>query len=151
MFWLFLSLIWSNSFRLLVLGDTFPSCGDCWCIPGNNGSDPCPYEEKPATEFTNESIQVYLNQVALNPYRLNCNPYKDNSCETSPPQRLINSSMSVCGFVYPKLQDGTSCSTYFIQTFPSRTEAERAGSVLTHEGSCGLCSTTIDLALYLSK
>jgi hypothetical protein len=127
--------------------DSFPTCGDCWCVPGNNGLDACPYDEKPITEYPDTSIQIYMQQMALNSYTINCNPYKDKSCQTSPPQIFLDSDKAVCAFVYPADQ----CSTYSIQTFASREDAEVAGAVITHEGSCGLCSTTIDLALYLSK
>ena len=40
---------------------------------------------------------------------------------------------------------------YRMITYASRAEAEAAGGVVTHTGACGVCSTTQDLALYLSK
>ncbi|KAJ1406629.1 hypothetical protein B484DRAFT_319705, partial [Ochromonadaceae sp. CCMP2298] len=40
---------------------------------------------------------------------------------------------------------------YSMETFSSRADAERVGAVLTHEGSCGLCSTAQDLSIYLAQ
>lgn len=132
--------------------ESFPTCGDCWCVPGNNGADPCPYSEKPPTEFSTETVQAFLGQTALNPYGLYCNPYKESTCQTSPPQLYMDTDSAVCAFVYPQNPDGsTSCSSYYLQTYRSRDDAYAAGAFITHEGSCGLCSTSIDLAIYLSK
>jgi hypothetical protein len=127
--------------------ENFPTCGDCWCVTGNNGTDSCPYSELPETEYSDIAVGTYQKQTATNIYTLSCNPYKDKECQTSPPQIFLDVDSAVCAFLYPADQ----CSSYSIQTFASREEAERAGAVITHEGSCGLCSTTIDLALYLSK
>jgi hypothetical protein len=42
-------------------------------------------------------------------------------------------------------------TSYRLQTFASRADAEAAGAVPTHAGACGLCSTLEDLALYIEK
>jgi hypothetical protein len=123
---------------------------DCWCIPGGNGTDPCPLYS-PQTTFAEDTVNTYLQQRPSSIYTLSCNPYKDATCTTSPAQVYLNVSTAVCGLVYPI--DGTtgttSCSTYDIRTFSSREEAFSENAVITHEGSCGLCSTAQDLALYL--
>lgn len=60
---------------------------------------------------------------------------------------MIENEDSVCAFVYPE----DVCGEYNLKTFASRIEAELVGAIVTHTGSCGLCSTTKDLAIYLSK
>jgi hypothetical protein len=135
-----------------VRSDSYPTCGDCWCIPANNGSAPCPKYWQPQTEFSNSSIETYRSQIPVNPYTLSCNPYKDSSCTTTPPQTYLNTDTAVCGYVYEINADGSkSCSSYSMVTYQSREELMNAGAIITHEGSCGLCSTTQDLAVYLSK
>jgi hypothetical protein len=141
---------------ITIAEEEFPTCGDCWCVPGNNGLDTCPYDEKPQTVFSDSTIQTYLHQTVLNPYTLDCNPYRNKTCETTPPQKYLKLDTAVCAFVYTQVSTkesfgDSSCSSYSLQSFPTRTAAENAGATITHEGSCGLCSTTIDLAIYLSK
>jgi hypothetical protein len=59
---------------------------------------------------------------------------------------------AVCAFKYPVDSNGLeSCSDYNLVTYSSRKEAEMDGATVTHDGSCGLCSTTQDLAIYLSN
>ncbi len=149
--WVVLMLLLLSLPNLIRGEENFPTCGDCWCVPGNNGIDSCPFSEKPQTEFSNETVAAYLGQVALNAYTLNCNPYKSSTCETSPAQVFLDVETAVCGFVYPSTPEESPCSSYYLQTFPTREDASAAGAFVTHEGSCGLCSTTIDLAVYLSK
>lgn len=147
-------------FQLIIAEDSFPTCGDCWCVPGNNGYDSCPYSLKPQTSFPDITIDTYKKQGALNFYTIGCNPYMDNNCQTSPAQEYLDVDTAVCAFVYPAVEvyhatgktgSGLSCSEYYLQSFPSREAAEKAGAVVTHDGSCGLCSTTIDLAIYLTE
>lgn len=131
--------------------DSYPSCGDCWCAPESGGLGPCPIWE-PQTNFSESVINTYASQIPITYYQLNCNPYEDDTCTTTPTQQLLEQDAAVCAFMYPKLEDGSlSCSQYEMITFPSREEAERAGGTVTHAGSCGLCSTAKDLAIYLSK
>jgi len=131
----------------------YPSCGECWCIPSDNGLGPCPVWQ-PQSNFSSDVIETYKKQMPSSIYSLNCNPYDDASCTTTPPQTLIDSDDAVCGYVYetdPADGSQLSCIDYSMITFPARSEAEKSGAVVTHEGSCGLCSTTQDLAIYLSK
>jgi hypothetical protein len=134
------------NFMALVHSETYPTCGDCWCIPGKNGLGPCPIWQ-PQTSFSNETITGYLNQVILNPYSLDCNPYYDADCTTTPTQDYLDLDTAICAFKY----SDNSCGEYQLVTYPNRQEALKDRAVITHEGSCGLCSTATDLAVYLSK
>lgn len=135
-----------------IRAETYPTCGDCWCVPILNGTAPCPPFWQPQTEFSNASIENYKAQLSSSIYSLNCNPYDDSTCSTSPPQQFLDVDTAVCGFLYASLDDGSkSCSNYSIVSYKSRQELVTAGAIITHEGSCGLCSTAQDLAIYLSK
>jgi hypothetical protein len=127
------------------------SCGDCHCIPGDHNV--CP--RAPPTDFPEDLIASLEAQTALNPYTLDCDPYVDNYvnedtqvlCETNPPQIYTElKENAVCGIHY---QD-TNCSLYELKTYPSWEDATDAGAFVTHLGSCGVCSTTQDLAAYMS-
>lgn len=131
----------------------YPSCGSCWCIPSDSGLGPCPLWQ-PQSNFSSAVIETYQKQIPSWIYRLNCNPYDDASCTTTPRQTMLDSEEAVCGYVYPVTSANpleVSCTDYTMITFASRVEAERNKAVVTHEGSCGLCSTAQDLAVYLSK
>jgi hypothetical protein len=135
-----------------VRGEEYPSCGECWCIPDGNGLGPCP-RWQPQSNFSSSVIDSYKKQIPVSIYSLECNPYDDASCTTTPPQTLVGSDGAVCAYVYPANpadESQMSCSDYSMVTFATRAEAEKSGAVVTHEGSCGLCSTTQDLAIYLS-
>lgn len=139
------SILWKT-----VEADEFPSCGDCWCVPDDGGYGPCPVWQ-PQSNFSAEVIETYMKQRPIEYYKLNCNPYVDEDCSTTPEQTLLDSDDAVCAYVYPADDSGTSCTEYSMVTFGSRAEAEASGAVVTHKGSCGLCSTTQDLALYLTQ
>mmetsp|Transcript_21498 Transcript_21498/g.36005 ORF Transcript_21498/g.36005 Transcript_21498/m.36005 type:complete len:285 (+) Transcript_21498:82-936(+) len=135
-----------------VRGETYPTCGDCFCVPALNGSAPCPKLWQPKTEFSAAMIAAYKQQVPLIPYTLNCNPYEDSDCSTSPPQEYLDLDGAVCGFIYSQEADEViSCTSYTMKSYPSRTDAINAGAVITHEGSCGVCSTAQDQALFLTE
>ena len=152
MYLFFIVYIFTVSIITKVYGDTYPMCGDCWCIPAENGTAPCPKYWQPQTEFSSASINTYLKQIPNEIYTLNCNPYKDSTCMTAPMQDYLDSDAAVCGYVYNNLEDGSkSCSQYSMVTYNNRSDLMKAGAIITHEGSCGLCSTTQDLAIYLSK
>lgn len=136
----------------IVYGETYPTCGDCWCIPDNDGLGKCPSDWIPQTAFSASIINNYKLQNPSNIYTLSCNPYKESACQTSPPQEISTTNDTVCAFVYPQTSNGsTSCIDYHMKTFQSTQSALDAGAVLTHAGSCGLCSTAQDLAIYLSE
>lgn len=152
-------------------------CGGCYCIPDNTTSMECPSTKNnnadvlPKSYYPQETINVWQSQTILNPYQLNCNPYKDNdddnSCDTEPPlnQEYVDlGDTAVCAIHFEE-EDGASSnsnndnnatckenniegSSYRIQTYPSRSDAESAGGYVTHVGHCGVCSTLQDLAVY---
>jgi hypothetical protein len=134
--------------EIISLGSSepYPTCGDCWCIPILNGLGPCPFWQ-PQTTFSDEVINEYLNQTILNPYLLDCNPYDDSNCSTTPPQDYLEVETAVCAFKY----SDESCAEYNLITYQNRVTALQDHAIITHEGSCGLCSTAADLAVYLSK
>ncbi len=132
--------------------DTFPDCGTCWCVPGNGGLDPCPVDWQPQTEFNDTVIGIYKSQKPLTIFSLSCNPYDEANCTTSPPQQYLQVDSAVCGYKYSKSPNTqNTCTFYEMVTYPSIDDALLDGAVLTHSGSCGVCSTTQDLAIYLSK
>jgi len=123
----------------------YPTCGDCYCVSDNNGLDPCP-QNKPQTEFSSYVINVYKNQIPEFIYTLNCNPYVDETCLTVPSQQYTNTSTSVCGIIY-----NDNCTKYNMMTFQTLQDALNVNAYVTHTGSCGLCSTTTDLSVYLQE
>ncbi len=129
----------------------FPSCGDCWCIPGNGGLDACPTDWQPVTSYNESVIAAYKNQKPLSIYKLDCNPYKDSSCTTTPKQTLLDSTTAACAYKYSAETNQAVCTFYEMITYESSDAALADGAVLTHAGSCGVCSTAQDLAIYLRK
>lgn len=137
---------------ILSLGscEEFPTCGDCWCIPDNHGLDACPTEWTPTMNFSTSVIKSYQNQQPSFVYALNCNPYTNKNCSTVPLQTMLDVPTAVCAYKYPMVENGEqSCSTYSMVTYFSKEDALADGAILTHAGSCGLCSTTQDLSIYL--
>lgn len=63
---------------------------------------------------------------------------------------MLDVEEAVCAYKYPALSDGSdACSAYSMITYASAEAALADGAVLTHAGSCGLCSTAQDLSVYL--
>jgi hypothetical protein len=150
-------------FIFLQKGDPDPvgTCGDCHCII-TDGSGTCP-TPTPKVDFSDEMIAQLASQTALNPYLLDCNPYVADTddfpnskepCEMVPPQDeslIALGEEAACGIHYESFQDGVCSSEYKLQSYASFQEAEAAGAFVTHAGTCGACSTTQDLAAYLSS
>ncbi len=135
----------------VISADTFPTCGDCWCVPDNGGLGACP-SWAPQTDFSTEVVNIYKAQKPSSIYTLNCNPYKDSTCQTTPAQTLLDVDTAVCAFNYPtNANNSQSCSEYSVSTYLDEQTALAAGAVLNHKGSCGVCSTAQDLAVYLSE
>lgn len=137
-------------FHALALADEYPSCGSCWCVPDNGGLGACP-DWQPTTVYNSSVISVYQKQAPSQIFTLSCNPYSDSMCSTIPAQTLLDVSSAVCAYKYPVDSETNtqSCTTYGMVTYPSSESALADGAVITHEGSCGLCSTTQDLSIYL--
>ena len=116
------------------------------CIPDDNGTSSCPVDWIPSSSFSPATISAYLQQTPKSIYSLTCNPYVNTSCSTKPPQELLGVEDSVCAYKY----ESETCGQYSMVTYPSTAAALEVNGVPTHSGSCGLCSTTQDLAIYLS-
>jgi hypothetical protein len=87
-------------------------------------------------------IDAFKNKTLLNPFPVppsSWNPYV-NATNTTWPD-------TVCAVVYPYEPDR---SRYALRTFPTAEAARAAGAFVTHLHPCGLCSTTVDLAVYMA-
>lgn len=135
---MFLSLLLIFCFVIVSsTTDIYPTCGDCYCIPDNNGLGQCP-NWIPETIFSNEVIKTYQNQIPNSIYTLNCNPYIDKTCTTVPLQTNLDIDTSVCAFSYKNsLELNNSCNEYNMITYSSKELAEASGDIVTHAGSCG--------------
>lgn len=148
-------LLWAAAGFYVVVFMEWPpnpiaTCGECHCSV-TEGSQ-CP-SWVPVTEYSDYTIETLASQVATNPYTLSCNPYKDDECETSPPQDPTlteRGERAVCALHY---KDGTTDNPvgaqYTMQSYADRFLAEAAGGFVTHAGACGVCSETQNLAAYL--
>ena len=148
----------------------FGKCGDCYCAPQEG--ETCPVEFSTAGQFvyTDETISKFRNLQPSFTYDIeptedgkDCDPYKqddESKCVISPSIPPIHDGQ-VCAFKYHyddpevfdsrKRKDLEICpDSYSPITYDNRTEAEKDGSFITHEGRCGLCSTAQDLAAYIS-
>ena len=106
----------------------------------------CP-DWSPQREFEESLIKEFESKTLLNPFKdLDCNPYKDGSCATSPPQVMVDLPTAVCAFKY----SDSTCNEYSMITYESTEAATNDGASVTHTGACGLCSTAKDLATYMS-
>ena len=120
-------------------------CDGCWCVPFNDTADgTCP-DWRPKSNYSDDDIAALAAQTALNPMTLDCNPYEDADCATSPPQTLTDVADAVCGFTYAD----ADCGSYTMTSFVDAAAAAAAGAFVSHAGACGVCSTTQDLAVYL--
>lgn len=143
--------------------DGLPLCRDCHCTPGwdeDPASFECPTDPPPPWKYDAESIGILNSHEAHNPFVLDCNPYEDDECDMTPSLQRGGTD-TVCGLVYDvpasetAIQDSSSAngcplSNYTIQTFGDEAEARAAKAVITHMGHCGACSTTKDLAAYMT-
>ncbi|GMH52229.1 hypothetical protein TrRE_jg6540 [Triparma retinervis] len=128
-------------------GATVANCGGCFCVPEEGES--CP-DFEPVDSFSPELIEEFNSKALLNPFGdLECNPYKDGNCETSPARELVDLEGAVCAFKYSV--DPTMCSAYEMESYPSEEAALADGAFVSHLGACGLCSTAQDLAAYMAN
>lgn len=131
----------------------YPTCNGCYCIPDEiDGEKKCP-KDNPESHFsgvsTNEALR-FSSQVAVNEFELNCDPFTEEWCQTQPPQKLVElGDEAVCGIQYKHSR--SVCPTqYKLVSYASWEEAEEAGAIVTHVGACGVCSTSKDLAVFMS-
>jgi len=132
-------------FTMVKCQSTYPTCGDCYCSTNNNGTSTCP-TPTPQTAFSDSVVTLFKLKSALWTYSLNCNPYQDLSCKTTPQQTALDDSDAVCAYLY---SGNCPNNNYEMVTYASHAAAVAAGAFVTHVGSCGLCSTAQDLAIYL--
>ena len=143
------SLLFLFSILSIRSDDTIASCGDCWCIPGGPGEpDVCPTSSPPA-HYPQTTIDALSQQIPSNPYQLNCEPFDELNCTTTPPQDslIYHGTDAVCGIKYLD----SNCSSYEMNSYKSLEKAEKDGAFVTHTGACGVCSTTQDLAAYMAN
>lgn len=113
-------------------------CGDCFCIPGADGV--CP-SEVPKTDFS-DLVPALRSFVDTTPFSIDCDPYLNETCTTSPPQ----GTTGVCVLDIPDECPG-NYSTY---TFEGTLEEALARNLpVTHASPCGACSSLQDLAVYM--
>lgn len=64
--------------------EKYAFCGDCWCIPDDNGEGVCPHDDMPPTEFSDTLLENLRGMTHENPLELNCDPYRRSRCDTVP-------------------------------------------------------------------
>jgi len=131
----------------------YGTCGDCHCT---RGDEPCPTgADKPTTTFYEESTEQWKELTLTNPYQIDCNPYKNSTCDTVPPVELTELwEDAVCAVKFNttgNLDDDQCPTEYSLQTYESKEAAEQDGANVTHWGSCATCSTLQDLAVYVEN
>ena len=126
---------------------TYGSCNGCFCI--TEGEDEmCPVDRMPQTEF-GSFIPVLRSLTWKNPYQLECDPFTEEECNTTPPLEVGGA----CIVTVEGKSSGT-CTTnsnYTVSTYSGSFEEAKANSSLyvTHAGACGTCSSLQDLSVYM--
>ena len=95
-----------------------------------------------------EAVAAFKAKTITNPWPIfPNNPYK-NETDASMDEinKTIANKIMVCALAY----EDEEKKTYHLKQFDSKEEAEGAGYIVTHQGKCGACSNTQDLAVYLS-
>lgn len=96
-----------------------------------------------------DAIKSFERKVLLNPFpRFDQDPYL-NQTKTSLDviNETLHDSSVVCALSY---QDSEKKS-YILKEFGTKDDAIQSNFIVTHQGRCGVCSSTKDLAVYLSK
>lgn len=143
--------------------DVFPpTCEGCYCIPDENDST-CPSPMPPIKFNFTEQLK---DMKWKNPILLQCNPYSavDQDPNPDPEADICTLTDSegnyveedlgpdaVCGILYDETDIGANnCArSYTTKSFANRQELETEGYTVTHIGTCGTCSSTEDLAVYI--
>jgi hypothetical protein len=131
----------------------FPTCDSCHCIP--DAGEPCPFDRvSPAFSSTNSTDRGRLlrNLLAVrhaNPLALECDPYRDSDCGTVPAQEGEGGAC-VVEYAFDRID---ACPvSYRLRTYRgSIHDAIEEGLLVTHAGSCGVCSSLQDLAAYVEQ
>ena len=91
--------------------------------------------------FNSTVIAAFRSKVLMNP------PASPGSDPYDGPPLPTPNATRVCGVLY---EDEATRSEYRLTTFDSREQAEGAGAHVSHLTECGLCSSTKDLAAYMT-
>lgn len=140
-------------------GSKVPVCDDCWCVRGTGEQCPAWTPENISKDPRGQSAADYtyadlsqkvkfftgLIQDEDNVMTLDCDPYANSKCETTPPQAQKEDGQ-VCAYKYNK----TSPGKYSMITYSSEEKAKAEDAFITHHGKCGVCSTAQDLAVYMN-
>ena len=139
-------------------------CGDCYCIPDIDNNEECPPKNSmPETNFTSLIPALEMFELS-NPSFLSCNPYDDNnntsSCDIEPTPLEAGGGACVIELEPPSnattlVEDDDTCPTnytYSLRTYIGTYEdAIKENLLVTHAGSCGLCSSLQDLVVYMEQ
>lgn len=135
-------------------------CGDCWCVPVDEGS--CPTDESGIVDSFDTSSQCVLSTFELTdrPSFLElqssdgqaCYPYTEslgvlpNSPQTELPPCVVpvSTNSSVCAYKYNPSNTTCAGRQYQVLTYDSEEEATADSAVVTHTGACGVCSSAHD-------
>ena len=164
----------------VVFAYEYPTCGSCWCAPGDSECpdwEPISDYPKFYEDIYHSQIPDFVYTIDCNPYNTT-NTGDADECRTNPPQEYLEfGDDAVCALQYynkckmnnersPLISvsshyeattdnihdDNKECYwSYKLQSYPSWEEAETDGAFVTHIGSCGVCSTTWDLAGYMGN
>jgi hypothetical protein len=96
------------------------------------------WESPDYTEADRDALLAW--QLVDPPAELTSDPYETASIPEQNPRE-------VCAVV----SDASLPQSYRLRTFASREDAAASGAQVTHFGGCGLCSTLIDLAVYMRE
>ena len=147
--------------------DVFPpTCDGCYCIPDNNGNNKsddtaaCP-SSTPQTHFS--FAEQLKDMVWKNPIHLECNPYlsseENGECALTDRSgnKIVDQSKdwgpdAVCGIQYDtsQIRNNQCFRSYSTQSFANQQACQDAGYTVTHQMPCGTCSSTQDLAVYMT-
>jgi hypothetical protein len=129
--------------------DLEPRCGDCWCIPGNDGLDECPSapDDGIVDTFNLTDAILWSTFLVTNDEQgfltldEGCYPFADavgptiGFPESNGPQCTlpVDDGDGVCAY---KFTDVDTCADrpYEVLTYDSLATAEADGAVLTHTG-----------------
>ena len=62
---------------------------------------PCPDDWEPVSPYPESTIKAFEKQIPSFVYKLECNPYEEEDCDTVPPLEYVDTEDdSVCGLKY---------------------------------------------------
>jgi len=104
-------------------------CGGCYCIPDESTANECPSnvaQPQPQSGYPEETHgNAWKSQTILNPYELNCNPYRDEACDTEPPLDP--------NFEWAELGETAVCAVHYEAEDPQQRQRQRQRLLETTE------------------